>query len=58
MLLDEYTNKSHLPEEIIEYISSFTNNKCHTCNKKIQIIEDYIKYHNLIFCSEECFNHT
>ena len=46
-----------LPDEIIQYISSFTNNKCHTCNKKIQIIKDYIKYHNLIFCSEECFNH-
>ena len=27
-----------LPDEIIQYISSFTNNKCHTCNKKLPLM--------------------
>ena len=36
-----------LPCEIIQYISSFTNNKCHTCNKKIKIIIKKLKQRNI-----------
>lgn len=44
-------------DDIILYIYSFLNIKCHTCHLKLNLQHNYLYKYNKYFCSKECFNY-
>ena len=57
-LQNHVMNKIHLPNEIIYKILNYCYQHCHSCHKKINIINpNIIKVSNkYYFCSQECYN--
>jgi hypothetical protein len=46
-----------LNEDIIVYVNSLTNIKCHICNKKYKLQHDfYKKQSKFYYCSKNCYH--
>ncbi len=42
--------------DLIIEINKFLDYKCHTCNKKIKFLDNYIMNKKFKFCSKKCYN--